>query len=90
MDIYAITTQEILDKISRHCPEAMSIYIQCLNRADKEGKVFFTRSLVEIDMSESWTTFQRNIKKLALENLLEWHPFNKGIAVTLAEVHDDD
>lgn len=86
MDLYAITTQEILDRISRHCPEALSAYIQCLNRADSNGSIFFSKSMVEIDMSLSWIMFQRNIKKLALENLLEWHPLNKGIHIILAAV----
>jgi len=87
MDIHAITTQEILERISRHCPEALSIYLQCLNRADSEGEIFFSRELVEVVMSEEWRIFRNNIKKLARENLLEWHPFNSGISVTLADTN---
>jgi hypothetical protein len=90
MDIHAITTQEVLERISRHCPEALSTYFQCINRAGKDGLVFFTKDLVEVDLSENWRPFQNNIKKLARENLLEWHPFDKGISVTLAEIHDDE
>lgn len=90
MDLYAITTQEILDRISRHCPEALCAYLQCINRAKKDGTVFFSKDLVEIDMSERWTKFINRIKKLALENLLEWHPFNDGISVTLAAQNEDD
>lgn len=90
MDIYAIITQEILERISRHCPEALSVYIQCINRADNEGKVFFSHVCVDIDMSEEWRSFRNNIKKLARENLLEWHPINNGIHVTLADVHEDE
>lgn len=88
MDLYAITTQEVLDRISRHCPEALSTYLQCLNRADQQGTAFFSRSVVEVEMSEGWTRFKNSIKKLALENLLEWHPFNNGISVTLASIED--
>ena len=84
MDLYSITTQEILERISRHCPQSMSAYLHCMNRADEHGTVVFTRTQVEIDMSEGWTKFVNHIKKLALENLLEWHPFGKGISVTLA------
>lgn len=90
MDLYAITSQEILDRISRHCPESLSAYLQCINRANAEGEVFFSREFVEIDMSEGWTKFRNQIKKLAVENLLEWHPFNSGIAVTLAALDDND
>lgn len=90
MDIYAVTTQEILERISRHCPEALSAYIQCLNRADNEGKIFFSRTMVDVDMSDDWRLFRNNIKKLARENLLEWHPIDKGIHVTLADVHEDE
>jgi hypothetical protein len=87
MDIYSITTQEVLERISRHCPEALTTYLQCINRADGEGKSFFDRDTVDINMSEEWHRFRNNIKKLARENLLEWHPFNKGISVTLADLN---
>ena len=90
MDLYAITSQEILDRISRHCPEALSIYLQCINRADAKGNIFFSKDLVEVDMSEKWAKFRNRIKKLALENLLEWHPFNDGILVTLAAQDEDE
>jgi len=89
MDIYSITSQEILDRISRHCPEALSTYLQCINRANKDNTVFFTKQLVEVDMSEDWRPFRNNIKKLARENLLEWHPFDDGISVTLVDIHED-
>ena len=88
MDIYAITSQEILERISRHCPEALSTYLQCINRVDNEGLVFFSRDTVEIDMSENWHPFKNNIKKLARENLLQWLPFNDGISVTLEPFND--
>jgi len=90
MDLYAITSQEVLERISRHCPESLSVYLQCINRANQEGTVFFTKSLVEVDMSEGWTKFKNQIKKLALENLLEWHPFNGGISVTLAALDENE
>ena len=90
MDIFAISTQEILERISRHCPESLSIYLQCINRANSDGDVYFDRQTVEEEMSESWTKFNRNIKKLAKENLLEWHPFDNGIAVTLANIQMDE
>lgn len=90
MDLYAITSQDILERISRHCPESLYAYLQCINRADSKGTVFFSKNLVEVDMSEGWTKFRNQIKKLALENLLEWHPFNNGISVTLAAFDEDE
>lgn len=90
MDLYAITSQEILERISRHCPDALSAYLHCINRADANGKIFFSRDLVEIDMSEKWTKFKNRVRKLALENLLEWHPFNNGIAVTLVDNNENE
>lgn len=90
MDLYTITTQEVLDRISRHCPEALSAYLHCINRADSDGTVFFSRSIVEIDMSEGWAKFRNHIKKLAIEDLLEWHPFNNGISVTLAGIDENE
>lgn len=86
MDIYALTTQEILDTISRHCPGALSVYLKCINFADGDGNVFFSKPQVEIDMSEDWRSFKNNIKKLARENLLEWHPIDNGISVVLAAI----
>jgi len=90
MDLYAITSQEVLERISRHCPESLSVYLQCINRANEEGTIFFSKQLVEVDMSEGWTKFKNQIKKLALENLLEWHPFNGGISVTLAALDENE
>ncbi len=90
MDLYAIASQEALDRISRHCPTALSAYIQCLNRANKAGTVVFSRAMVNIDMSLGWTKFRNDIKKLALENLLEWHPTEKGISITLAALDENE
>ena len=89
MEFYTLTTQEILERISRHCPEALSNYLQCINRANSNGSIHFSKEMVDIDMSEDWRTFRNNIKKLARENLLEWHPLDNGIAVTLASVGDE-
>lgn len=90
MDLYAITSQEVLERISRHCPESLSVYLHCINRADNEGSVYFTKPVVEVDMSEGWTKFKNQIKKLARENLLEWHPFDNGISITLAALDEDE
>jgi hypothetical protein len=90
MDSYNITSQEILDRIARHCPDSLSAYLQCLNRVNEKGTVFFDRKLVETDMSYGWTKFRNQIKKLALENLLEWHPFDGGISVTLVTCDENE
>lgn len=88
MDLYAVTTQEVLDRISRHCPEALSTYLQCLNRSDANRKVFFSKKIVVEDLSETWTRFKNNVRKLALENLMEWHRIDEGILVILAETDE--
>lgn len=90
MDLYAITSQEVLERISRHCPEALATYLQCLNRADDKGQIHFPRSLIEIDMSEDFRVFRNNIKKLARENLLEWHPLDNGISIIMALIDEDE
>lgn len=79
---------EILDRISRHCPDAMSAYLHCMNRADFEGNIFFSLDTVRIDMSESFAKFRNKIKKLALENILEWHEDKEGIYVTMADIYE--
>ena len=83
MDISSDESQAILDQISRHCPAALSTYFQCINRADEQGSVFFSRDTVEIEMSENFRMFRNNIKKLARENLLMWAPIDGGISVTV-------
>ncbi len=90
MDLYTITSQDVLERISRHCPESLYAYLQCINRANHEGTIQFSKNMVEVDMSECWVKFRNQIKKLALENLLEWHPFNGGISVTLAALDDNE
>lgn len=90
MDLYNITSQEILDRISRHCPESLSAYLQCINRVGDDGNIYFSRAMVETEMSERWSPFKNHIKKLALENLLEWHPFLDGISVTMAAIDDEE
>lgn len=84
MDLYPLPSQQILEQISRHCPESLWIYLQCFNRSDNDGNVFFHKKTVEVDMSENWVKFKNGIKKLAVENLLEWHLVSDGIGVTLA------
>lgn len=88
MHNFTITSQEVLSRISRNCPQALEAYLQCVNRSDEKGFVYFNRKEVEIDMSYSWTKFVNQIKKLSLENLLEWSPLNNGIAITLFEGDD--
>lgn len=89
MDLKHTPNQEILERISRHCPQALSVYLHCLNLADSKGTVYLSRAAVEINMSEGWTRFKNQIKKLALENLLEWHPFDGGISVTMADLDEN-
>lgn len=83
-----LDTQEVLERISRHCPEALSAYLQCYNRADSEGYVSLSYEQITEMMSESYCRFKNNLKKLALENLLEWHEVEKNITVRLANVYD--
>lgn len=90
MNHYKLTYQEIIERISRHCPDALSTYLQCTNRADQKGAVFFSKDMVRNDMSYSWTKFINQIKKLALENLLEWHPLDGGVAVTLGDIYENE
>jgi hypothetical protein len=90
MDYYNLTSQETLERLSRHCPEAISTYLQCVNRCQKDGTFFFSKDIIEVEMSEDFRTFRQNIKKLARENLLEWHPFNNGISITLAGSDEND
>lgn len=88
MDLYALASQHTLDMISRHCPGALHVYIHCLNRADENGNVFFSRREIESDMSYTFTKFRNQLKNLAIENLLEWHLIDNGFHVTLADIEN--
>ena len=90
MDLYNITSQQILERISRHCPESLFVYLHCINRADEKGNIFFSKSMVENDMSEGWAKFRNQVKKLAIENLLEWHLIDGGIFITLAAFDENE
>lgn len=89
MNIYSITSQEVLDQISRHCPSALSVFLQCINRADEDGSFYFTKNLVEDEMCISWTKFKNHIRKLSSENLLEWHMLDGGISITMMDLDDE-
>lgn len=80
----------VLEMISRHCPQALTTFLQCLNRADNMGRVVFNRQTIEVAMSEDYDTFISNVKALARENLLCWSPLNGGVAIELAPMVDDE
>ena len=88
MDIQDPEVQQVLDLISRHCPYAMGTYLQCVNRGDSKGEMLFSKDVVEVEMSNDWRKFKKDIKALARENLLYWSPLNDGIAVCMAMKHD--
>lgn len=84
MDRFSFTSHELLDRLSRHCPEAISAYLHCISRANDEGKVVFERQQVSENMCESWIKFRNHIRKLALEGVLEYHLLEEYLHVTLA------
>lgn len=89
MDIYTISTQQNLDLVSRHCPRALSTYTICICHADDDGRAFFSKKTITEELSESYVKFKNNIRKLALEFLLEWHENEAGISITLVLPEDE-
>jgi hypothetical protein len=85
---YIFTQQEILERLSRNCPRAISTYILCLNGQDDKGNVSFTRDDIEKRCSESYTIFKNNLKALARQNLLMWDEWEDVITISLAELED--
>lgn len=83
-DLNTPEAREILERISLHCPEALHVYLHCVNRVSKAGPLYFSKKTIQEDMSYSWTKFVGATKKLAQENILEWHFFDQGICITLA------
>lgn len=88
MDSYIFTNQEVLERLSRHCPRAISTYILCLNKQSDSGEVFLPKIEIIKDMSESYTVFKNNLKSLARENLLEWNELNDGLFINLATTEE--
>ena len=90
MDLFALTHQEVLDRIARHCPRAMATYLQCINLSKNNPRkpITFTRYHIEREMYENFTMFKNNLKKLALENLLEWQLLDNTIFITMADIND--
>ena len=88
MHLDHVASQQVLEEISRHCPECLGTYIHCMNRVNHCRQAFFNKKMVTEEMSESWVKFRNNLKKLTCENLLEWHPFNGGIMVTLVPTEE--
>jgi len=86
MDFCAIASQQALDTISRHCPQALSTYLMLLPRANSDGEVFLSKIEIDKDLSEEWHKFRRSIKSLAREGYLEWHEINNGIKIILAKL----
>ena len=90
MNIFNINQQEVLERISRHCPEALSTYLHCINRSKNSDEIYFSKHQVEVEMSEEWIDFKQNIKKLARENLISWHPNdNDGVYVNVVDIDDN-
>ena len=83
MDLNSIYQAEVLEKISRHCPQAMSPYLQCFYKVDSEGNAYFSREDIEVRMSYDYPDFLHAIKQLAREDLLKWSPLDGGIAIQL-------
>lgn len=86
LDLLNIEHQEVLDLISRHCPGAMSAYLHCFNRIDSNGSYVFSRRQIDQDLSETYTKFKNDIKKLAREDLLEWHELDDHLHVKLVMI----
>lgn len=90
MDLYALVSQQSIENISRHCPRALTTYLLLVNRANTEGQVFLEKKTITDDLSESYRGFKNNVRKLALEGLLEWGEINGGISIILAELPDSE
>lgn len=86
IDLNSPEAREVLERISLHCPEALHVYLQCIHRVTTTNSVYFSKKTIQEDLSFSWTKFVGAVKKLAQENILEWHFFDEGIAITLAQL----
>jgi hypothetical protein len=84
LDLYTITTHQILDRIARNCPRALSVFLHLLNRADNEGNLVLHKKQITNDLSESFAKFRNDLKALARADLLEWHQMEDRLHITLA------
>ncbi len=84
MDNYIYTNQAVLEKLSRHCPRAISTYMTCLHKQDDDGVVFLHKNEITNEMYESYTVFKNNLKSLAREDVLKWNETRDGIYINIA------
>lgn len=84
MNEFSFTTFERLDALSRHCPDAISAYLQCISRADEHGNVLFNRNEINDVLCISWSRFRNQLRKLSLEGVLEFHQMDDKIRVILS------
>lgn len=84
MDFYCYTSQETLERLSRHCPRAISTYIVCLNHQDEDGELYLPKLDINEKLSCSYTKFKNDLKSLARENVLAWREVDKGVRISVA------
>lgn len=81
---------DILDKIARHCPRALSTYLLCVKMRNSEGLCVLTQDNIKCDFGESATIFRNNLNHLKREGLLEWYPINKRYHIKLLETDEEN
>jgi hypothetical protein len=88
MNSYELTNQEVLHKIRQYCPESLSAYLRCIDEADADGLIIFSRSYIQNETNDDVHTFRKHIKNLARLRLLEWSTIDDSTVVQLGVDYD--
>lgn len=73
MNSYELTNQDVLCKIRNHCPEALATYLRCIDEADSDGFIRFSRTYIQNETNDDLNTFRKHIRSLSRHRLLEWN-----------------
>lgn len=80
-----LVSLDLLDRIARHCPRALSTYVICLKRMNKDGICLFTKDDLKMELHESLTVFKNNLNYLSREGVLDWVLINNKFRVQVLD-----
>lgn len=80
---YSLTHQEVLEIITRWCPDSLTTYLACIDRSDDAGYAVFTPVLLRRELFTDVPVFTKHVRNLARQDLLKWYEIDDGVLVKL-------
>ena len=89
MDKIEAVDFETLDRISRHCPQALTTYLSCVLHSRGEQQTTIDRQYVEDIFLISWTKFKNHLRALTAEMVIHHHVLGDSALVHIVD-HDPE